>query len=64
MKAKSKTSLEWEIIQQLKGAQCFVAYCQKIGKEFWSAKQFLMLMSIDLSLSEISIFIRNQHGRQ
>ena len=41
MKAKSKTSLEWEIIQQLKGAQCFVAYCQKIGKEFWSAKQFL-----------------------
>jgi hypothetical protein len=41
MKAKSKTSLEWEIIQQLKGAQCFVAYCQKIGKEFWSAKHFL-----------------------
>jgi len=41
MKAKSKTSLEWEIIQQLKGAQCFIAYCQKIGKEFWSAKQFL-----------------------
>ena len=41
MKAKSKTSLEWEIIQQLKGAQCFVAYCQKIGNEFWSAKHFL-----------------------
>jgi hypothetical protein len=41
MKAKAKTSPEWEIIQQLKGAQCFVAYCQKIGKEFWSAKQFL-----------------------
>lgn len=41
MKAKATTSPESEIIQQLKGAQCFVAYCQKIGKEFWSAKQFL-----------------------
>ncbi|XZN93056.1 MAG: hypothetical protein ACM65M_09625 [Microcoleus sp.] len=41
MKAKSTTSPEQKIIQQLKGAQCFVAYCQKIGKEFWSAKEFL-----------------------
>lgn len=41
MKAKATTSPEWKIIQQLKGTKCFVAYCQKIGKEFWSAKQFL-----------------------
>lgn len=41
MKAKAKTSPEWEIIQQLKGAMCFVAYCQKIGKEFWCVQKFL-----------------------
>ncbi|QLE56180.1 hypothetical protein [Nostoc sp. TCL26-01] len=41
MKAKTKTSTEWEIIQQLKGAQCFVAYCQKIGQEFWRYPNFL-----------------------
>ncbi len=41
MKAKSTTSSEKEIIQQLKGAQCFVAYCQEIGKIFWEQKIFL-----------------------
>ncbi|BAZ02173.1 hypothetical protein NIES37_61840 [Tolypothrix tenuis PCC 7101] len=41
MKAKTKTSPEWEIIQQLKGAKCFITYCQKIGKEFWGEKNFL-----------------------
>lgn len=41
MKAKASTSTEREIIQQLKGAQCFVAYCQKIGKEFWGQENFL-----------------------
>jgi hypothetical protein len=41
MKAKAGTSLEWEIIQQLKGAQCFVGYCQQIGKVFWQEKTFL-----------------------
>jgi len=30
-----------EIIQQLGGAQCFVAYCQKVGKVFWSHGTFL-----------------------
>jgi hypothetical protein len=29
------------IIQQLYGAQCFIAYCQKIGKVFWHQHQFL-----------------------
>ncbi|GAX36532.1 hypothetical protein [Nodularia sp. NIES-3585] len=41
MKAKPTTSKEWEIIQQLQGAQCFIAYCQKIGKEFWGQPKFL-----------------------
>ena len=30
-----------EIIQQLKGSQCFVAYCQTIGQSFWNAQNFL-----------------------
>lgn len=30
-----------EIIQQLKGAQCFLAYCQEIGKTFWDESDFL-----------------------
>ncbi|MEH2339326.1 hypothetical protein [Nostoc sp.] len=41
MKAKASTSTEWEIIQQLKGAQCFIAYCQQIGKKYWGQKNFL-----------------------
>lgn len=41
MKVKVTTSLESEIIQQLKGAQCFVAYCQAIGKVFWEQRNFL-----------------------
>jgi len=41
MKAKATTSSESGIIQQLKGAQCFVAYCQAIGKVFWNQENFL-----------------------
>lgn len=41
MKAKATTSPELGIIQQLKGAQCFVAYCQAIGKVFWDQENFL-----------------------
>ncbi|WP_333254561.1 hypothetical protein [Microcoleus sp. S13_C5] len=29
------------IIQQLTGAQCFVAYCKEIGKAFWHKHNFL-----------------------
>ncbi len=29
------------IIQQLKGAQCFVAYCREIGQVFWNNRNFL-----------------------
>jgi hypothetical protein len=41
MKASSKTSKEWEIIQQLQGTQCFFTYFQAVGKVFWQAKDFL-----------------------
>ncbi|NEN88758.1 MAG: hypothetical protein F6K48_07435 [Okeania sp. SIO3H1] len=41
MKRGKKTSKEKEIIQQLKGAQCFVEYCQAIGKSFWEKGDFL-----------------------
>lgn len=40
MKA-GKGGLEKEIIQQLKGAQCFVAYCREIGQLFWNNRNFL-----------------------
>jgi hypothetical protein len=30
-----------EIVQQLKGASCFVAYCREIGREFWGKRDFL-----------------------
>lgn len=32
---------EKEIIQQLKGAKCFVAYCREIGQSFWGKQNFL-----------------------
>lgn len=43
MKAKTgKTKgSEKEIVQQLKGAQCFVKYCRKIGQLFWDQQNFL-----------------------
>ena len=30
-----------EIKQQLKGLQCFIRYCQEIGKSFWNQDKFL-----------------------
>jgi len=36
-----KGGTEIEIIQQLKGAKCFVTYCQEIGKVFWNHQNFL-----------------------
>ena len=29
------------IIKQFKGAQCFIRYCQEIGKSFWNQDNFL-----------------------
>ena len=40
MKA-GKGGREQEIIQQLKGAKCFIAYCREIGQVFWDRKNFL-----------------------
>jgi len=40
MKA-GKGGTETEIIQQLKGAKCFVTYCQEIGQAFWNHQNFL-----------------------
>ncbi|MEZ5671267.1 MAG: hypothetical protein R3E08_02375 [Thiotrichaceae bacterium] len=41
LKAKSSTCPESKIIQQLKGAQCFIHYCQSIGTLFWEQQDFL-----------------------
>jgi hypothetical protein len=30
-----------EVEQQLRGAQCLVAYCRAIGQEFWQESEFL-----------------------
>ena len=32
---------ENEVAQQLRGAQCLVAYCRAIGQEFWQEPEFL-----------------------
>lgn len=37
-----RTKDGWEqIVKQLKGAQCFVVYCQEVGKAFWNQPAFL-----------------------
>lgn len=38
---KAGKDSEKEIIQQLTGAQCFITYCQEIGKSFWQESGFL-----------------------
>lgn len=35
------TGLRKEIVQQLRGARCLVAYCRAIGREFWQEPNFL-----------------------
>ncbi|MEW5856147.1 MAG: hypothetical protein AB1861_01975 [Cyanobacteriota bacterium] len=55
MKA-GKGGTEAEIIQQLKGAQCFVAYCREIGQSFWNQLNFLKGYEYRfVSIKEISI---------
>lgn len=51
-RAKSK-----EIIEQLKGAQCFIAYCREIGRIFWQKEDFLgtQYQSRFVSIREISL---------
>ncbi|MDD4966081.1 hypothetical protein [Halothiobacillus sp.] len=31
-----------QIVKQLLGSQCFVKYCQEVGKGFWNEKNFLI----------------------
>lgn len=38
---KAGKNLAWEIVQQLKGARCFVEYCRHIGQTFWNKPDFL-----------------------
>ena len=40
MKAGMTTSAS-EIVQQLKGAECLIAYCRAIGRAFWLEQGFL-----------------------
>ncbi len=35
------SKLASHVIQQLKGASCFVSYCRCIGKSFWELEEFL-----------------------
>ncbi|MBD2302541.1 MULTISPECIES: hypothetical protein [unclassified Nostoc] len=51
-----KGGSEIEIIQQLKGGECFIAYCQKIGQSFWNQQNFLSdYVYRFVSIKEISI---------
>jgi len=55
MKA-GKGGSEGEIIQQLKGAQCFIGYCREIGQAFWDHQTFLKDYEYRfVSIREISI---------
>lgn len=38
---ESDSKLASHVIQQLKGAYCFVSYCKCIGKSFWESEEFL-----------------------
>lgn len=60
-----KGGSEAEIIQQLKGAKCFVAYCREVGKSFWNHQNFLQdIVFTVLLVSEILVFQREQHALQ
>jgi len=37
-----RTKDKWDkIVRQLMGAQCFIKYCQEVGKVFWNENSFL-----------------------
>ena len=38
---KMDTKRASHIVQQLKGAYCFISYCRCIGKSFWESEEFL-----------------------
>ena len=41
LEMKKTKGAKKHIVQQLTGAQCFIAYCQEIGKKFWHQSNFL-----------------------
>ena len=41
IEVKAGNAPENEIIRQLAGAECFIRYCQSIGKAFWNERAFL-----------------------
>ena len=55
---RGKGHSEKEITQQLRGAQCLVAYCRAIGQEFWQEPKFLEKKSYQqrfISVKDIGI---------
>lgn len=54
-----RTKDKWhKIVQQLRGAECFVKYCQEIGKSFWKESSFLACYKhrfVSISCTSISI---------
>lgn len=67
LKAEKQTKPPSEIIQQLKGAQCVIGYCQQIAKHFWGQAQFLegyeyrFVTMRDISISKKPSFSRVNH---
>jgi hypothetical protein len=63
-----KGDSEKDIIKQLKGSQCFVAYCREIGRSFWQQQDFLQgyeyrFVSIrDISISKKKTRIERSTG--
>ena len=41
LETKGGNKTRTEVVQQLKGAYCFVNYCRCIGKSFWEYEEFL-----------------------
>lgn len=44
---RGKNDREWEIIQQLQGAACFIDYCRSIGLHFGRSQNFLNQKTIN-----------------
>lgn len=56
LEMKKRKGSNKTIIQQLTGAQCFVAYCKEIGKAFWNQQDFLKNYQYRfISISHISV---------
>ena len=41
LETKGGNKTRTEVVQQLKGAYCFIGYCRCIGKSFWEYEEFL-----------------------